>query len=147
MLFPLFGLSFAVCFWLPSDPTTLFSKIYYFVNIFLQTTQGVWVALVYCLLNDEVKFIIIIIIVIILTDKFKILYNKVKNAVHTKLRSWKVTHVGSSLLSFGSSTSRHHSVPTLYSTQLSTNNSVTRQRQDSNLNDPSKLPMLQEDKL
>lgn len=55
VLFPLFGLTFAVCFYLPKDPTTLFSKIYYFVNVFLQTTQGVWVAFVYCFLNDEVQ--------------------------------------------------------------------------------------------
>ncbi len=54
VLFPLFGLTFAVFFWHPSDMKTLGSKIYYFVNIFLQTTQGVWVSFVYCFLNDEV---------------------------------------------------------------------------------------------
>ena len=54
VLFPLFGLTFAVFFWHPADTDTLFSKIYYGVNIFLQTTQGIWVSFVYCFLNDEV---------------------------------------------------------------------------------------------
>lgn len=66
----------------------------------------------------------------------------------TKLRSWKITHIGSRILSFGS-TGRHQSVPTLYSTQ-STNtntNSINRHRQESNINDPSRLPILQEDKM
>ena len=55
VLFPLFGLTFAVFFWLPTDTKTVFSKVYYFINIFLQTTQGVWVSFIYCFLNDEVS--------------------------------------------------------------------------------------------
>jgi hypothetical protein len=55
VLFPLFGLTFAVFFWHPTNTKTVFFKCYYFFNIFLQTTQGIWVSFVYCFLNDEVK--------------------------------------------------------------------------------------------
>jgi hypothetical protein len=125
VLFPLFGLTFAVFFYHPKDPKSLFSKIYFCVNLFLQSTQGIWVAFVYCFFNEEVK-----------------------NAIKTKIRSWKVSHVGTSLHTFGSST-RHHSIPTLYSTQLTSNSSsIVRPRQENiNLYDPSRLPILQEDKI
>ena len=149
VLFPLFGLTFAVCFYLPTDPTTLFAKIYYFVNVFLQTTQGVWVAFVYCFLNDEVKKKI----KLFSSNYFAYFKNffKVKNAIKTKLRSWKISRLKiSRLISLTNTATRNHSFPTIYSTQITSNHSsITRNRQDTtiNPNDPSRLPILQEDKV
>nr|QVK45667.1 G protein-coupled receptor [Proales similis] len=101
VLFPLFGLTYAVFFWLPSENKSLFAQIYYWVNIFLQSTQGIWVAFVYCFLNEEVK-----------------------NVLRAKFQSWKVSHVNSSWHGYSSS-NRHHSIPTLYTTQMTSNGSFT----------------------
>jgi hypothetical protein len=57
LLFPLLGVTYGMFIWLPKNPKTFISKIYVYINIFFQTTQGIWVAVVYCFCNEEVIFI------------------------------------------------------------------------------------------
>jgi hypothetical protein len=124
LLFPLFGITFAIFFHLPPNTDTVFSKIYYCVNTFLQTTQGIMVAFVYCFYNDEVR-----------------------SAVAAKFRSWKISHTGTMLYNFGSSFRNRPT--TTYTTTAGgishhphPHHNTTRMRQDSAPNDPARLPML-----
>ena len=93
---------------------------------------------------------------------------KVKNALKTKFRSWKISHVGTSLYALSTLTRNNNNhnnnnnnnsnnnnnannnnvnnQSATYSTQST--NCTTRQKVDSNLcNDGARLPMLQEDKI
>lgn len=58
ILFPLLGLTFGMFIWIPYEHKTLLSVAYFYFNIFLQTTQGMWVAIVYCFFNEDVKKIL-----------------------------------------------------------------------------------------
>ena len=80
-----------------------------------------------------------------------------KNAIKTKFRSWKISHVGTSLYALSTLTRSNtannnnnnaNNQSTTFSTQT-TNYAATRQRTDSNnlCNDAARLPMLQEDKI
>jgi hypothetical protein len=87
--------------------------------------------------------------------EFSFLQKKVKNAIKTKLRSWKISQLKiSRFYSLGNSSGRNHSYPTLYSTQITSNQSTiarTATKPDlasaASPNDPARLPILQEDKV
>lgn len=83
---------------------------------------------VYCFLNDEVK-----------------------NAIKTKFRSWKISHVGTSLYALSTLTRNNNNTnqsTSTFTTQTTNYAMNKQQRNDSNLcNDTARLPMLQEDKI
>lgn len=101
----------------------------------MQTTQGVWVAFVYCFFNDEVK-----------------------NTVKTKIRSWKISYcIGSVSHNNGygnggggangnsTNSTRNHSLPTLYSAQVNSGHgSVRGPIRGAATEETIKLPILQE---
>ncbi|XP_076094431.1 corticotropin-releasing factor receptor 2-like isoform X2 [Mytilus galloprovincialis] len=56
-LFPLLGITYVIFIWPPSD-NHIFVEVHQYINAFLQSFQGFFVALFYCFLNGEVQTVI-----------------------------------------------------------------------------------------
>lgn len=57
LLFPLLGMTYVLFIWPPSNDR-IFIEVHQYINAFLQSFQGFFVALFYCFLNGEVKTIL-----------------------------------------------------------------------------------------
>lgn len=57
LLFPLLGITYVIFIWPPSN-NTIFIEVHQYINAFLQSFQGFFVALFYCFLNGEVKTVL-----------------------------------------------------------------------------------------